>query len=304
MRAVVIEEFGDVNKLQMEDVEDPEVGQGEVLIRIKATSVNPVDWKIRNGDSKDRNPAELPAILGRDLAGVVEKAGPGVAGFEKGMRVMALAAGTYAELTTAKADVLAPIPEKLSFEQAAALPLVLTTGAQLIERAIKVSRGQRVLVLGALGGVGRTAVHVALEHGAHVIAGVRRSQMEEAKLLPAHEVVAIDEAADLEHLHDLDAIADTVGGTTAHRAIKTLRSGGIFGTVLALPKDAAKFDVHFETMRVVPDASRLYQLADDVSRGSLVIPIVKVFPLDEIRQAQQEAESGRAHGKIVIKTAA
>lgn len=304
MRAVVIEEFGDVNKLQMEDVEDPEVGQGEVLVRVMATSVNPVDWKIRNGNSKDRNPAELPAILGRDLAGVVEKTGPSVIGFEKGMRVMALAAGTYAELTTVKADVLAPIPEKLSFEQAAALPLVLTTGAQLIERAIKVRHCQRVLVLGALGGVGRTAVHVALQHGAHVIAGVRGSQIEEAKNLPAHEVVAIDDEAELKKLRNLDAVADTVGGTAAHRAIKTLKPRGVFGTVLAPPKDAAKFDVQFRTMRAEPDASRLYQLADDVSRGSLVIPIAKVMPLDQIREAQQEAENGHPHGKIIVKPAA
>lgn len=304
MKAVVLEEFGDVNKLQMEEVEDPEVGQGEVLVRVRATSINPVDWKIRNGDSKDRNPVELPAILGRDLAGEVERVGPGVTGFTKGQRVMALAAGTYAELTTAKADVLAPIPDKLSFEEAAALPLVLTTGAQLIERAIKVSRGQRVLVLGALGSVGRTAVHVALEHGAHVIAGVRKSQVDEARLLPVQEVVAVDDEEDLLKLRDLDAVADTVGGAVAQRALKTLKPGGIFGTVLAPPRDAKKFDVRVQTMRAESDASRLYQLADDVSRGSLVIPIAKIMPLDQVREAQQEAENGHPHGKIILKPAA
>lgn len=304
MKAVVLEEFGDVNKLQMEEVEDPEVGQGEVLVRVRATSINPVDWKIRNGDSKDRNPVELPAILGRDLAGEVERVGPGVTGFTKGQRVMALAAGTYAELTTAKADVLAPIPDKLSFEEAAALPLVLTTGAQLIERAIKVSRGQRVLVLGALGSVGRTAVHVALEHGAHVIAGVRKSQVDEARLLPVQEVVAVDDEEDLLKLRDLDAVADTVGGAVAQRALNTLKPGGIFGTVLAPPRDAKKFDVRVQTMRAEPYASRLYQLADDVSRGSLVIPIAKIMPLNQVREAQQEAENGHPHGKIILKPAA
>ncbi len=128
MKAVVLEEFGDVDKLQLEEVEDPEVGPGEVLARVRATSINPVDWKIRSGASKGRNPVELPAILGRDLAGEVEQVGEGVVGFAKGQRVMALAAGTYAELTTAKADVLAPIPDKLTFEDAAALPLVLYHG--------------------------------------------------------------------------------------------------------------------------------------------------------------------------------
>lgn len=304
MKAVVLEEFGDVDKLQIEDVDDPEVGTGEVLVRVRATSINPVDWKIRRGDSKGRNPVELPAILGRDLAGEVERVGPGVTGFNKGQRVMALAAGTYAELTTAKADVLAPIPEKLTFEQAAALPLVLTTGAQLIERAIKITAGQRVLVLGALGGVGRTAVHVALQHGAHVIAGVRTNQIEQAKLLPAQEVVAVDDEDALYKLHDLDAVADAVGGTVAGRAIKTLKAGGVFGTVLAPPKDAEQLPVEIRTMRAEPDASRLYELADDVARGSLIIPIAKVLPLDQIREAQREAEEGHPHGKIILKPAA
>jgi NADPH:quinone reductase-like Zn-dependent oxidoreductase len=302
MKAVVLEEFGDVSKLQIEEVEDPEVGSGEVLVRVCATSINPVDWKIRSGESKGRNPVELPAILGRDLAGEVERVGAGVTGFDRGQRVMALAAGTYAELTTVKADVLSPIPEKLTFEQAAALPLVLTTGAQLIERAIKVSHGQRIL--GALGSVGRTAVHVALEHGAHVIAGVRKSQLEQAKLLPAQEAIAIDDETALRRLHDLDAIADTVGGTVAQRALKTLKPGGVFGTVLAPPKNADKLDVQIRTMMAEPDASRLYQLADDVSRGSLVIPIVKVMSLDQVREAQQEAEEGHPQGKIILKTAA
>jgi NADPH:quinone reductase-like Zn-dependent oxidoreductase len=277
------------------------VGAGEVLVRVRATSINPVDWKIRSGAFKDN---ELPAILGRDLAGEVERVGEGVTGFSQGQRVMAMAAGTYAELTTAKADVLAPIPEKLTFEQAAALPLILTTGAQLIERAIKISRGQRVLVLGALGGVGRAAVHVALEHGAHVLAGVRKKQLDEARLLPAHEVVAIDDGEELKKLRDLDAVADTVGGTTAHRTLKALKPGGIFGTVLAAPKDAGKFNIRVQVMYAEPDASRLYQLADDVARGSLVIPIAKVVPLQQVRQAQQEAETGHPHGKIILKPAA
>ena len=304
MKAIVLEEFGDVDKLQLEEVEDPEVGPGEVLARVRATSINPVDWKIRSGASKGRNPVELPAILGRDLAGEVEKIGEGVVGFAKGQRVMALAAGTYAELTTAKADVLAPIPDKLSFEDAAALPLVLTTGAQLIERAIKVSRGQRILVLGALGGVGRTAVHVALTHGAHVIAGVRESQLDEARLLSAHEVVAIDNEREIGKLRDLDAVADTVGGTVAQRSLKTLKPGGVFGTVLSPPKNAGRFNIHVQTMMAEPDASRLYQLADDVSRGSLFIPIARVMPLDQVREAQREAETGHPHGKIILKTAA
>lgn len=303
MKAVVIEQFGDVNQLQLEDLDDPAVGPGEVRVRVHATSINPVDWKIRSGELRGSIDVDLPAILGRDLAGEVETLGPGVTGFSKGQRVMALANGTYAELTTAKADVLAPIPDKLSYEQAAALPLVTLTGAQLIERAIKIQRGQTVLVLGALGGVGRSAVHVALDHGATVIAGVRRSEMVEATTLGAHQVIAIDDEKELEKLRDIDAVADTIDGPTADRALRALREGGVFGTVLAPPKDAARRNVRVAGLMSQPDASRLYELADDAARGSFTIPIAKTMPLDQAREAQREAEQGHTHGKIILRAA-
>jgi NADPH:quinone reductase-like Zn-dependent oxidoreductase len=301
MKAVVIDGFGGVEQLHIQDVDDPPVGRGEVLVRVRATSVNPVDLKIRNGSAARRMGVELPAILGRDLAGEVVRSGEGVTGFDKGMRVMALANGTYAELTTAKADVLAPIPDKLSFEQAAALPLVLLTGAQLIERALKVEPGWRVLVLGAVGSVGRSAVFVAQRHGGRVIAGVRASQVDDAKLLGVDQVISTDDEKQLDQLHDLDAVADTVGGATAARALKAIREGGVFGTVLA-PPDAAQDNVRLATMMAVPDASRLYELADEVARGELKIPIAKTIPLDQVQEAHREAEN-HPSGKIVLKAA-
>jgi NADPH:quinone reductase-like Zn-dependent oxidoreductase len=301
MKAVVIDGFGGVEQLHIQDVDDPPVGRGEVLVRVRATSVNPVDLKIRNGSAARRMGVELPAILGRDLAGEVVRSGEGVTGFDKGMRVMALANGTYAELTTAKADVPAPIPDKLSFEQAAALPLVLLTGAQLIERALKVEPGWRVLVLGAVGSVGRSAVFVAQRHGGRVIAGVRASQVDEAKLLGVDQVISTDDEKQLEQLYDLDAVADTVGGATAARALKAIREGGVFGTVLA-PPDAAQDNVRLATMMAVPDASRLYELADEVARGELKIPIAKTIPLDQVQEAHREAEN-HPSGKIVLKAA-
>ncbi len=173
MKAIVLHQYGGPEQLRYEEAERPKYGENEVLVRVKATSVNPIDFKLRSGAAKARMPLELPAILGRDLAGEVVETGRSVTGFSKGMRVMALANGTYAEYTVAKADVLAPIPSALDFEQAAALPLVVTTGAQLIERAVKPQRGQTILVTGALGGVARTAIHVARKHGVRVFAGVR-----------------------------------------------------------------------------------------------------------------------------------
>jgi NADPH:quinone reductase-like Zn-dependent oxidoreductase len=307
MKAVVIDGFGGVDQLHIQNVDDPEVGRGEVLVRVRATSVNPIDLKIRNGSAAKRMGVELPAILGRDLAGDVVRAGEGVVGFEKGQRVMAMANGTYAELTTAKADVLSPIPDKLSYEQAAALPLVLLTGAQLIERAIKVELGWTVLILGAVGSVGRSAVHVALKHGAKVIAGVRASQLKEAESLgqgneDRFHVVSTDDPKQLELLHDLDAVADTVNGPTGARALKTLKPGGVFGTVVGPPADAAQHNVRVAALQSVPDASRLYELADDVARGELNIPIANILPLDQVQDAHREAEN-HPSGKIVLKAA-
>jgi len=192
MKAALLYSYGDPEQLRYEEIPVPKYGDNEVLVKMHATSINPIDVKIRSGAAKSRFSIEFPAILGRDLSGEVAETGRNVQGFPKGMRVMALANGTYVEYTVAKADVLAPIPDALNFEQAGALPLVTTTGVQLIERAVKPKAGQTVLVTGALGGVGRTAVHVARKHGARVLAGVRAKEKEEASKLKADGVVAID----------------------------------------------------------------------------------------------------------------
>ncbi len=303
MKAVVLHAYGDVRELRYEDDDLPEVGAGEVRVRLHATSINPIDWKLRSGAAKNRFPLDLPVILGRDLAGEVDAAGPGVVGFPKGMRVMALANGTYAEYTTAKADVLAPIPDALSYEQAASLPLVLLTGVQLIERAAKIERGQTILITGAVGSVGRVAVHVALHRGAHVIVGVRGSQMEEAASLRANSVVALDDPASIAHLHELDCVADTVGGVVQQHVLKTLRNGGVYASVVGPPAHEPGRGIRVEAMMAKPDASRLYELADEVARHGLKIPIAKTFPLEEVQEATKLAEQGGAGGKVVLTIA-
>lgn len=300
MKAIVLHAYGGPEQLRYEDTDVPEFGDNEVLVRVRATSVNPVDYKIRSGAAKARMPVEFPAILGRDLAGEVVEAGSGVTGFPKGMRVMALANGTYAEYTVAKADVLAPVPDALDFERAAALPLVVTTGAQLIERAVKPQPGWRVLITGALGSVARSAIYVARRHGARVIAGVREKEKTEAGKLDVDEIVAIDSDREIETLRDLDAIADTVGGTTIQRLFKTLKSGGVIGSVLGVPEGAREKNIRVEAMMAVPDASRLYELVDDNARGAFTIPIARVMKLQEAAEAQSLAESGGVGGKIIL----
>jgi NADPH:quinone reductase-like Zn-dependent oxidoreductase len=300
MKTIVLHAYGGPEELRYEDSDVPDFGDNEVLVRVRATSVNPVDYKIRSGAARARMPVDFPAILGRDLAGEVVDVGRNVTGFPKGMRVMALANGTYAEFTVAKADVLAPIPDALDFERAASLPLVVTTGAQLIERAVKPQPGWTVLVTGALGSVARSAIHVARRRGARVIAGVREKEKTQAAELDVDEVVAIDSEREIEMLRDLDAIADTVGGSAVQRLFKAMKPGGVIGSVVGPPEGAREHNLRAEAMMAIPDASRLYELADENARNEFTIPIARTMKLEQAAEAHRLAESGGVGGKIIL----
>lgn len=299
MKAVRIHEYGDVDQLRLEEIPTPPPGAGEVLVRVLAASINPVDWKIRSGAAKDRIPVKLPFIPGRDVAGEVASLGDGVNDFKPGQHVMGLVNNSYAEYLVAKASALTAMPPGLSSETAGSLPLVLLTGAQLVEHGIEPKSGDTVLITGALGSVGRTAVFVAKQHGAKVIAGVRAKQKEEARELGAEQVVAIDDDAEISSLPQLDAIGDTVNGETITKLLPKLKKGGRLGSVLGKPSAADQFDVKVVAFMAQPDAARLHQLAADVQKGLLVIPISRQFPLSEVQEAQKFAEKG-AKGKIVL----
>ncbi len=175
MKAVVVHQYGGPEVLKFEDYPDPVPGPGEVLVRVAATSVNPIDYKRRAGLTKDIYPLHFPGLIGVDMAGTVVKIGPGVEGFSVGDRVFAMADNTYAELCAVKAAMLAKVPQGLDLIQAAALPLVTTTGNQLLA-ATGIKAGQTVLVVGAGGNVGRSAVFTAKQRGATVIAGVLKTE--------------------------------------------------------------------------------------------------------------------------------
>jgi NADPH:quinone reductase-like Zn-dependent oxidoreductase len=300
MKAVVLHEYGEPSKLKYEDVADPVAGNGEVLVRLAATSINPVDYKLRSGAYKEFMPLTFPAILGHDVSGLVRSVGPGVTRFTSGDKVMALASKTYAELAVVTAAELAHVPDGLDLVEAAALPLVTLTGTQLIIRGTGIRAAQTVLVSGALGSVGRSAVHAAKQAGATVIAGVRKRQVEEARSLGADQIVALDDTAAMEKLGFLDAVADTVGGTTAQALIGTVKPGGVFASVLGPPANA-KLN---PTVRVVPvqvagDAAMLRALAEDVAAKRLVIPIDRIIPLADAGKGQAAAEKGGI-GKVLL----
>ena len=299
MKAVLVRGYGDVNELFYGDTPDLKPGPGEVLVRMAATSINPVDWKLRRGDLKAFMPLRFPAILGRDLAGEVVGLGDGVKTRKIGERVLGLVNHSYAEYVLCKAEDLALIPSGLSFEQAAALPLVVLTGSQLIEKGIRPRSGETVLITGAVGGVGRTAVHVARQHGAHVIAGVRSTQKKEAEGLGADRVLALDSKSEIASLNELDAVADTVGDEVIASLIPHIKKNGVLATVLGRPETANGRDLRIEEIWTQPDSARLEQLAHEVAAGKFSIPIRREFKLSDIRYAEPMAEKGGI-GKIIL----
>ncbi len=300
MKAIVLHEYGGANKLKYEDVPDPKPGEGEVLVRLAATSVNPVDYKLRSGILQSYMPLQLPAILGRDVSGVVRDIGVGVTGFAEGDRVLALGDKTYAELVLVKASDLAIAPPTIDLVDAAALPLVALTGEQLISRGTKIQKGQTVLVAGAVGGVGRSAVWTAKKAGAIVIAGVRGKQLDEAKTLHADEVLALDDDKAMAKLGYVDAVADAVGHETAEQLMGKVKQGGVFASVLGPPANAKLHPtVRVESVRVVPDAAMLRTLADEVVAKRLVIPVDRMVPLADAAEAQTAAEKGGI-GKVLL----
>jgi NADPH:quinone reductase-like Zn-dependent oxidoreductase len=299
MKAVVLTDYGDVDKLELRDVPDPKPGPGEVKIQTAATSVNPIDWKIRSGAARQMMALQFPAILGRDVSGEVTETGPGVTGFERGDKVLGLTQHAYAEQVVAKADALAPVPEGLDVRDAAALPLVTLTGTELIDEAVQPRAGDVVLVTGAVGGVGRSAVFAAKRLGARVIAGVKRSQKREAEALGVEQVVAIDDDAEIERLPALDAIADTVDGETIAKLVPKIRKGGTLASVVGEPAAAKGRDLRVRGFVSHPDGKRLGELALAAARGQLRIPIGKRMPISEIREAHRMAQHG-TEGKIVL----
>src|ERR1700727_2025936 len=240
MKAIVVRQYGGPEVLKFEDYPDPFPGPGEVLVRVAASSVNPIDSKRRAGLTKDFYPLQFPGLIGVDIAGTVVKMGPGAEGFSVGDQVFSMADNTYAELCVVKAAVLAKIPEGLDLIRAAALPLVTVTGNQL-SSATGIKAGQTVMVVGAVGNVGRSAVFTAKERGATVIAGVLKKQMDEAKTVGADQVVATDDDTAIANLPPLDAVADSVGGRTAQKLIAKVKPGGVFASVAGAPQNAPKY---------------------------------------------------------------
>jgi NADPH:quinone reductase-like Zn-dependent oxidoreductase len=304
MKAVRIHAYGTAEQLKFEDgVPDPQMVANTVLIRAVACSVNPIDWKIRSGARQKDFPLVLPAILGRDVAGFVQAVGSNVHNFKVGDRVAALTNATYAELVAVEASLVTHLPDGIDVLHAAAIPLASLTGDQLVRVTTKVKAGETILVSGAIGSVGRAAVHTARKLGTRVIAGVRAKQLGEAEELGAWSVVALDDDEALSKLGSVDAVADTVGNETAVKLLAKIRDGGSFGYASVLPEEVKAKYPHVEIKRVFgrADPAKVREFADDIRDGKYVLPIARTMPLSEAAEAHRMGEKGGI-GKILLKT--
>ena len=302
MRVIQFADYGPPEILQLAERDRPEPGQGAVLVKVEAAGVNPADVKWRAGMFRDYRPLDLPHAPGYDLAGTVAAIGPGVTGLTVGDRVFAmldnLVMGAYADYAVAPAAILAPMDGALDFVAAAALPTAALTGVQMIEEHLRPGSGQRVLVTGATGGVGRFALFAAKAAGAQIVAAVRASQRDEAKALGADAIIILGDedwtGAPFDH------VADTVGGPEVASLCRHVAEGGSICTVSTTPIDPQGLPAVPVFFAVHPDAARLEAIGHSVAHGAITMPVARRLPLDQATEAHRLVEAGGLGGRVVL----
>jgi NADPH:quinone reductase-like Zn-dependent oxidoreductase len=313
MRAIALEEFGGPEKLKPMDLPEPHAGPGEVVVRVVAAGVNPVDWKIREGLLEKRLPHAFPVVPGWDLAGTVEEMGDGATRFRKGERVFAYARkpvvqwGTYAEFVAIPETSIALMPSKLLFEEAAAVPLAALTAYQSLFGPGGVGPGSVVLIHGGAGGVGHFAVQLAKNAGARVLATAGTSNQEFVLSLGAESAIDYtredwSEAVDRLSPEGVDFVYDTVGGETQTLSFDVLKPGGHLVSIVTPPDSALakKRDVIAGYVFVEPSASQLATLGELCDKGKLKPNVQRIFPLADAAEAQKLSEAGHVRGKLVL----
>jgi NADPH:quinone reductase-like Zn-dependent oxidoreductase len=298
MHAVLIHETGGPDVLRYEEAERPEPGEGEVLIEVRAASVNPIDWKIRRGLRE----TQLPAVLGNDVSGVVELSR--MDGFVAGDEVLGVASsGGYAEFATVPAALIAKKPRGVSHEQAAALPVSGLTAWQALFDSGGLQAGQTALVAGGAGGVGHLAIQFAKHAGARVIATGSSRNRDFVLGLGADEYIDYSSQDVGEAASDVDVAFDTVGGETTESLVPTLREGGVLVTIANAPPEqaAAARGARAELLVMSSSSEQLAEIAGLVADGSVRVEIARTFPLSEVSQAHALSEAGHTRGKIVLE---
>ena len=285
--------------MNYQDMPDPVPGANDVLIRVAGIGINPEDILERN-DQVEGWQLQFPAIIGLDVSGTVIATGDGVTDLKAGDRVCGWSYHTYAELVSDKASLFAKVPDTMDLIDAAAFPLVGLTGSQLISVAGRLRAGQTVLVSGAAGAVGRSAVYMAKSLGAHVIAGVRRFQLDQAVGIGADETIALDDAVAFAAMPPVDIVANTLRGKPASDLLAKVKDGGTFASVTGAPDGATDFpNVHVVSFRSKQDRAGIAFIADAVSAGKMTIPIGRREALQNAGAAQAAFTKGGI-GKVLL----
>ncbi|WP_035722402.1 NADP-dependent oxidoreductase [Gracilibacillus boraciitolerans] len=309
MKAIVIEQYGGKEELKLQELDKPTPGENQVVVKLHATSINPIDWKLREGYLKEMLPFEFPIILGWDAAGVIDQVGDGVSDFQVGDRVFARPEttnrGTYAEYTIVDENLLAPIPDNISFEEAAAVPLTALTAYQCLFDFGNIQKGDKVLIhAGGAGGVGTFAIQLAKNKGAYVSTTASTKNIDFLLSLGADEVIDYTKQDFEEELKDYDFVLDALGGDILDKSFNVVGEGGKIATIAGQPdQDKAKQkNIKADFIWLVPKGEQLKELADLLEQGKLHVEIGHRFPLTEagLKQAHALSESHHTRGKIVI----
>lgn len=310
MKAVQIHQYGGQDVLELnQNAPKPVAGNGQVLVEVHAASINPVDWKIRAGYLKEKAPLTMPATLGGDVAGIVAAVGATVSTFKVGDRVYGYASllsggsGSFAEFVAGKSSTIAPMPQKGTFVEIAALPLVGASALQAIEQHIKLQPGQKILIHGGAGGIGSVAIQVAKSIGAYVATTASADERAYVQELGVDEVIDYKNEKFEAKLKNFDAVFDTVGGDTTEKSLKVLKNGGVLVSMLGQPNpELAKMagvTAIGQLTHTTTDA--LKRLAHLVDSGAIKIRVAKVFPLEKAKEAFQLVEAGHPRGKVVLE---
>lgn len=308
MQAVAIHDFGGPERLQLETLDRPEPGPNQVLIRICAASVNPVDYKTRSGHYPAVQRDKLPCILGRDVSGIVERVGEKVIKLHPGDAVFAMLdhdQGGYAEYVAIDAELCTQKPVSLNHAEAAAVPLAALTAWQGLFDHGELKPKQRVLIHGGAGGVGHFAVQLAKAKGAEVITTVSGSDIEFVKELGADVVIDYRAHAFDEEVHDVDLVYDLVAGETQQRSWSVLKPGGRIVSTLAQPseEEARKHNARGILYMAKPDAAELSEIGRLIDEGEVHAYVAAKFPLSEAAKAQRTLEKDHIRGKVVLQIA-
>ena len=309
MKAIVVHEYGGPEVLKYEDAPRPEPKEDQILVRVVAAGVNPVDGMIRSGMFAKHEKAAFPMILGGDIAGVVENVGNKITKFKAGDPVFAYLSlkngGGYAEYALATEREAAPKPKSLTYVEAAAVPIVALTAWQALVDAAKLSAGQTVLIHGGSGGVGTFAIQIAKARGAKVIATASTANQDLLKELGADIAVDYTKQKFEDLAKDVDVVLDSVGKDTLARSYGVVKKGGFIVSIVARLDQAEldKHGIHGATLSVEPNSEELAEIGKLIDEKKIKVIVSQTFPLSEAVKAQEQAATGHTRGKNVLKVA-